>query len=303
MTSPDGTDGERSARARQAQERADRAVKAAVAVARAHGLRVDEPVVLASLYAVRVHLRPAPVVARVPTLTARVRSAIEPWLARELAIVNYLVSRGAPVVPPSSALPPGPHGHDGLAMTFWQYVEPDASRTVTAAETGRMLGELHAVLREYPGELPLLAPPLEDIPACLAMLDTDNVNAIDDADVAMLRAAHDRIAPRLRALSGPLQPVHGDAHTGNIIPTAQGLLWNDFEDISLGPIAWDLTSLAMCGEDALSEYPGTADPATMELCQEARMLQLTCWLAALPPVLDEQDAYWKNMQDYWRARS
>lgn len=303
MTSPDGTASELSAVARQSQERAERAVEAAVAVATAHGLRVDDPVVLASVYAVRVHLRPAPVVARVPTLTARVRRPIEAWLERELAVVSYLVARGAPVVPPSSVLPPGPHHHDGLAMTFWHYVEPDASRTVTVAETGRMLGELHAVLREYPGELPLLAPPLEDIPSCLEMLDRDNVNAIDAGDISMLRAAHDRIAPRLRALGGPLQPVHGDAHIGNIIPTAQGLLWNDFEDVSLGPVAWDLYSLAMCGADALSEYPGTPDPAMMELCGEARMLQLTCWLAALPPVLEGQDVYWKNMQDYWRARS
>lgn len=303
MTSPDGTGSELSAVARQSKERADRAVEAAVTVATAHGLRVDEPVVLASLFAVRVHLRPAPVVARVPTLTARVRRPIEAWLARELAVVDYLVSRGAPVVPPSRVLPPGPHHHDGLAMTFWQYVEPDASRTVTAVETGRMLGELHAVLREYPGELPLLAPALEDIPACLAMLDTENVNAIDAADTSMLRAAYHRIAPKLRALDGPLQPVHGDVHPGNIIPTAQGLLWNDFEDVSLGPAAWDLVSLAMCGEDALSEYPGTPDTAVMELCNEARMLQLACWLASLPPVLDAHETYWKNMQDYWRARS
>lgn len=302
MTSSDDTGSKRSPLARQAQERADRAVAAAVAVARAHGLRVDEPIVLASLFAVRVHLKPAPVVARVPTLTARVRNPIEPWLARELAVVGYLASRGAPVVPPSSALPPGPHAHDGLAMTFWQYVEPVPGRAVTAAETGRMLGELHAALRAYPGELPLLAPPLSDIPACLAMLDRENVNAIDAADIAMLRAAHDRIAPRLHALPGPLQPVHGDVHPGNIIPTAQGLLWNDFEDISLGPVAWDLTSLAMCGPDALSEYPGTADPAMMELCSEARMLQLSCWLAALPPVVEGHAGYWKNMQDYWRAR-
>lgn len=303
MTSPDGTGSELSLVARQSKERAERAIEAAVAVARSHGIRVDDPVALASVYAVRVHLRPAPVVVRVPTLTARVRRPIEAWLAREIAVVDYLVARGAPVVPPSNLLPPGPHAHEELFMTFWQYVEPDPSREVTYTETGRMLGELHAVLREYPGELPLLAPALEDIPSCLQMLDTDNVNAIDAADIDMLRAAYHRIEPKLRALDGPLQPLHGDAHVGNIIPTAQGLLWNDFEDVSLGPVAWDLISLAMTGPDALSAYPAPPDPAMIELCNEARMLQLTGWLAAVQPVLDAHETYWQNMRDYWRARS
>ncbi|MGH2584336.1 MAG: aminoglycoside phosphotransferase family protein, partial [Dehalococcoidia bacterium] len=48
-------------------ERSQPAVAAAVAVARAHGLPVEEPAVLADLFSVMVHLRPAPVVARVAT--------------------------------------------------------------------------------------------------------------------------------------------------------------------------------------------------------------------------------------------
>jgi aminoglycoside phosphotransferase (APT) family kinase protein len=304
MANPGSSGGEPSDVTRQAQARADRAVAAAVAVASAHGLRPGEPVVLASAYAVRVHLAPAPVVARVPTLTAWVRKPIEPWLARELAVVTYLASRGAPVVPPSAELPPGPHVHDGLAMTFWQYVETIPGRTATPAETGRMLGELHAVLRDYPGELPLLAPPRNDIPACLELLDRarDHAGALAPGDLDMLHAAWDRLGPRLHALAGPLQPVHGDAHAGNVLATPQGLLWNDFEDISLGPVAWDLTSLAMTGEDALSAYPDAPDTAVMELCNDARMLQVACWLAALPPVFDGQEKYIENMLDYWRAR-
>jgi hypothetical protein len=44
-----------------------RAMAAATDLAREHGLRVDDPVLLHDLFSVRVHLRPAPVVARVPT--------------------------------------------------------------------------------------------------------------------------------------------------------------------------------------------------------------------------------------------
>lgn len=304
MADPDTMAGELSDVTRQARARADRAVKAAVAVATAHGLRVDAPVVLASAYAVRVHLAPAPVVARVPTLTAWVRKPIEPWLERELAVVSYLASRSAPVVPPSAELPPGPHVHDGLAMTFWQHVETIPGRTVTTAETVRMLGELHAVLRDYPGELPLLAPPLNDIPACLDMLDRarDSAGALAPGDLDLLHAAWEHVSPRLHTLAGPLQPVHGDAHAGNVLATPHGLLWNDFEDVSLGPVAWDLTSLVNSGENDLSGYPDAPDTAMMELCHDARMLQVACWLAALPPVFDGQDRFIEDMLAHWRTR-
>ncbi|MDN5934112.1 MAG: hypothetical protein L0I24_24075 [Pseudonocardia sp.] len=43
------------------------AVAAAVGIAHDHGVAVEDPVVLHDLFSVRVHLRPAPVVARIPT--------------------------------------------------------------------------------------------------------------------------------------------------------------------------------------------------------------------------------------------
>ena len=58
-----------------------RAVAAAVAVARAHGLRVDDPVILNDQFSVQVHLAPAPVVAGVSTWTATIRPDIGDWLA------------------------------------------------------------------------------------------------------------------------------------------------------------------------------------------------------------------------------
>jgi hypothetical protein len=49
------------------------ALTAAVTVAEAHGLRVTDPVILRDQLNVIVHLRPAPVVARVAGTIARVR--------------------------------------------------------------------------------------------------------------------------------------------------------------------------------------------------------------------------------------
>jgi hypothetical protein len=107
------------------QERSRQAVAAAVAVARRHGLGVEQPAVLNDLFSVMVHLRPAPVVARVPTWVSRLRVPVGDWLDREIAVTTYLSDQGLPVVTPSQELPPGPHHHDGFAISFWTYLEPD----------------------------------------------------------------------------------------------------------------------------------------------------------------------------------
>ncbi|MFI7221948.1 hypothetical protein ACIBO5_01905 [Nonomuraea angiospora] len=63
------------------------AVAAAVALAEEHGIRVLEPVVLNDSFNLRIHLRPAPVVARVPTVTALGRARPADALRRELDVV------------------------------------------------------------------------------------------------------------------------------------------------------------------------------------------------------------------------
>src|SRR4051794_35673842 len=62
------------------------AVAAAQAVARAHGVACDDAVRIAGGSNVLVHLRPAPVLARVMTATAVLHADPEQWLAREVAV-------------------------------------------------------------------------------------------------------------------------------------------------------------------------------------------------------------------------
>ncbi len=116
------------------------ALSVAVAVARAHGLRVTDPVILRDQLNVLVHLRPAPVVARVAGTIARVRPGTD-WLEREVAVAGHLARAGAPVVGPSQELPPGPHQHEGRVLSFWDYVEAAAEPAdpVAAGEALRRL--------------------------------------------------------------------------------------------------------------------------------------------------------------------
>ena len=84
----------------------------------------------------------------------------------------------------------------------------------------------------------------------------------------------------------PLQPIHGDAHFGNVLNTSQGVLWTDWEDVFLGPTEWDLASLVAStwvfgteverSEMALQEY-GNYDAAALLACVEARTLVALVW--------------------------
>src|SRR5919108_6622575 len=100
--------------------RKERAAAAATGAGRELGLDVTEPHVLYDAFSVVVHLRPAPVVVRVPTVLPRTVAA-DPTTQlaqqrRELDVAAWLAEHGHPVVPPSPLVPREPVRRDGLSM-------------------------------------------------------------------------------------------------------------------------------------------------------------------------------------------
>src|SRR5256714_4277226 len=128
------------------------AVKAAVAVAAKHGLRSVDPVVLRDAWHVLVHLRPLPLVARVSNGRPYPEGPPEDDVIRELAVASHAARAGAPVVPPSDLLDPGPHRHGGHVVAFWQYVRP--RREVEPVAAGRGLRPIHDPLAGHDRGLP-----------------------------------------------------------------------------------------------------------------------------------------------------
>lgn len=276
-------------RGRVREERSRRAVAAALAVARDHGVDAREPTVLADYFSVMVHLRPAPVVARVSTWTSQVRTPIADWLRREIDMTAHLSTQGAPVVAPSGELPPGPHERDGLAISFWNYVEPDPEREVTFADCASMLVDLHAAMRTFPGDLPVLAPAANDIARGLDALDGAG-DLIDADEAASLRGAVDEMRPLFERPPGYLQPLHGDVHPGNMIGTRDGPVWIDFEDVCLGPAEWDLSLLRWFDADTTAAHHAP-DPEQVSRFSRLRALHLAMCLVAFRESFGDIEGY------------
>jgi aminoglycoside phosphotransferase (APT) family kinase protein len=225
-------------------DRRARCVAAAIAVARAQGLRVTDPVVISEGSRVLVHLRPAPIVARVAASTPGVRPDVGTWLEREVAVATFLAGRGARVVPPTDLVPPGPHRAGSLTVTLWAFVDHAPRARIDGASAGRALAELHEALAPYPGALPFLDPALDEVARLIDAVE--RAGALSPGDADRLRREHGDIERAIRA-ADHVQPLHGDAWSGNLVVSQGELLWTDFEDACIGPIAWDLACLRMDG--------------------------------------------------------
>lgn len=233
------------------------AIAASVAVAAQLGLPSDSPVVVAQGYSVRVRLDPAPVLTRVVTTGRVLRGEPRPWMEREIAVSRYLVAAGAPVAPPWHEA--GPHQRHGLDVSLWHWLEP-VPGPVPADVYGPLLKGLHDLLDHYDADLPVLVGPLTDI-----------ATALRTSKDCVLHEAAARLVPL--ALTWPQRPLHGDAHTGNVLNTSAGPRWMDFEDVCAGPVEWDLASRSL-DANYVDAYPGEIDRDRLEDCRDLRCLQI-----------------------------
>jgi hypothetical protein len=229
-----------------------RALAAARAVALANSVVCDDAVVVAAGSNVLVHLKPAPVIARVMTGTAELHADVEKWLSREVAVGSFLGARGL-AVSPTDLPSPGPHRQDGLWMTFWEFVKHDASRPLPSAkELGGSLQKLHAALAEYRGELGQLSD-LRD------WLDQLAAQIRPSSDSESLSLQLRELTPTVFESTHPRQAIHGDAAIGNLLSTDRGLLWNDLEDVCVGPVHWDIAGLVIEARESGSGEAFIAD--------------------------------------------
>ena len=268
----------------------DLPIRAATETAIAHGIIPDRRDILQNSSTLVLRLTET-LVARVVQDVNGPRQGTE-WFARENAIAQHLTEHGAPVIPLHPELPPGPHEHLGYPINFWEFVtrndaEPDPR------EIGRTLRQCHDIMHHFAEPLPHLAILSES----LAILQDREL--FPQATQQMLR---DHLTHSTEVLSNyPQQPLHGDAHMGNLMNTTRGLLWTDWEDTFAGPIEWDVASIiwnaqildedhatvqAIC--NAYCEAGGTIDASALHQSLIARAAVMTAWYPILYPNPNEE---------------
>ncbi|MBX3251136.1 MAG: aminoglycoside phosphotransferase family protein [Myxococcales bacterium] len=265
----------------------DEAIVETCALARELGLTGASPRVIADRSNLVVHLSPHPVVARVAMATSATRVGIE-WLRREVDVTRHLDGHGVPVTRPSAVVEAGPYERDGLVISFWE-LEALVDAPLDAEAAGRRFADAHRALVGAPIELPEWGAWTE----ARSVLERAKVSgAWTEEERARVERAFERgerVVESARARSASFQPVHGDAHLGNVLTTARGPVWTDWEDAFIGPVEWDLATLTsrrtLFGEERdvvealLRGYHG---PWDRELAQDlglCRNLQVIPWLA------------------------
>lgn len=264
----------------------DLPIRAATETALVHGITPDRCDILQNSSTLVLRLTESLVV-RVVQDRDGPRQGTE-WFARENAIAQHLTQHGAPTIPLHPDLPPGPYEHLGYPLNFWEFVtridaEPDP------AEIGRTLRQCHEIMSRFPEPLPKLAILTESI----AILDERQLFAKPTQQ--MLR---DHLTHSIDVLSAyPHQPLHGDAHIGNLMNTTRGLLWTDWEDTFAGPVEWDVASIIwnakLLDEDhvtvkAILDAYGPVDDEALNQSLIGRAAVMTAWYPILYPNPNEE---------------
>jgi hypothetical protein len=254
-------------------------LEAAASLAGDHRVRFDQLVVLKDGSNLLVHLAPAPVVLRIATFTARIRREPLPWLRREVELVSYLASVGAAVMAPSDVIPVGPHVVRGWAMSAWRYVGHRPGVVPDGASILAALDELHAAMRGYTGELPLLNPAADDLDRAIAFGLGQGL--LTQAQAKDIRARRDEVFAGVLAAAPDRQALHGDAFPKNSLVTEDGIVWIDFEDCCSGPVIWDQATLLRRIDDDRSDAAAMIrrrhDRDTIEAAVALRGIQEKVW--------------------------
>jgi Ser/Thr protein kinase RdoA (MazF antagonist) len=127
---------------------------------------------------------------------------------------------------------------------------------------------------------------LGDVRDWLERLLTDSQPTTRDSD--LLRSRLHELTPTVFESPLPLQAIHGDASISNLLPTGRGLIWNDLEDVCVGPVQCDVAGLVVdarahgASEAFVAEFLRAYDGPGLEELEDfiaAHLLYTTVWQA------------------------
>ncbi|HTC68423.1 MAG TPA: aminoglycoside phosphotransferase family protein [Acidothermaceae bacterium] len=240
-----------------------RAIAAASSVAQAAGLQVNEAVVISNSNKLALHLLPADTFARAALVGQQVA-------ALEVRVAQSLAALAAPIASLDPRVEPLVYERDGFAVTFWSYYRPVADIGSSAAYADA-LHRLHAAMRKVEIEAPHFTERIAEAEQLLTHRQETPALADDDRVLVLgtLRAAAQAISRHGDAD----QLLHGEPHPGNLLSTAEGLLFIDFETCCRGPIEFDVAHVP---DDVSAHYPGV-DQSLLQECRRLVLAMVAAW--------------------------
>jgi Ser/Thr protein kinase RdoA (MazF antagonist) len=154
---------------------------------------------------------------------------------KEVAVSRWLAGEGFPAARVIEDLEQ-PLMVDGHPVTFWHLIVEEG-RAATYGELGSVLRDLHALTLPDGLELPRYSA------FGLSDLRLERAAGMSEDDLEFLRKRGRELKERLAELrfGSPLGPVHGDAHTDNLMVDRSGVVHLiDLENFCVDHPEWDL---------------------------------------------------------------
>jgi aminoglycoside phosphotransferase (APT) family kinase protein len=240
-----------------------RAVAAALSTASSLGLPADDAVVLHNSNKLSLRLLPGDVMARVAPVAQQNAQF-------EIDVVGLLTAAGSPVAALDPRVEPRVHERDGFAITLWTYY-PTAPRPLPPDEYAGALKRLHTGMRGLNLPAPHFTDRVESAQRLVA--SRDETLAYPDEDWELLGTTLRGLRRAVLDRGRPEQLLHGEPHPGNLLGTASGPRFIDFETCCRGPVEFDL---AHAPEEVADHYPG-ADPELLRDCRILMLAMVTAW--------------------------
>lgn len=223
-------------------------------------------------------LATAPVVVRIARSADRLRR-----VERELCVARWLAAAGVPTIRVYEEIDQQPLLVDGHPVSFWHTVT-GGEPAPTHVDLARLLASFHA-LGDCPCDLAGFDP-LRSVASRLAGADD-----VAGADRDFLSARCAELSKQLQdlAVALPRGPIHGDAHTNNLLTDHGRVVLLDYDAVATGPREWDLLPTAIAVDRyglPEEQYREFADAygfdvrtwAGYPVLREVRELTMTTWI-------------------------
>jgi hypothetical protein len=241
-----------------------RAVPAVIAIASDLDLTANDAVVLHNSNKLALRIVPADVFARVSRIGEEIA-------AFEIDLAQRLTSIGSPIVALEPRVPARVFTRDGFAITLWTYCGSVAPQPHEPTAYASALERLHAGMRTVDIESIHFTNRVNEAHEIVASRDRSPALRVDDRE--LLTATLLDAVEAIRDRNANEQLLHGEPHPGNVLATANGLLFIDLETCCRGPIEFDLAHVPEVVSDC---YPG-ADPELLSECRRVVLAMVAAW--------------------------